>query len=184
MEEMELTDVSILLRPLKLTDSRAVDEAVRESITDMSPWMPWVNDNYTLDNHKEWIGQSIKAWSNDTYYDFAIIDKKDGTFLGACSLNNIDNNNRIANLAYFVRSSRKGKGIASSIVGLLAGFAFEILKLNRVEIIPAIGNKASQRVAIKAGAIREGVLRKRIVVGDKIYDGIMFSLISKDLKRP
>ena len=104
--------------------------------------------------------------------------------MGGCGLNNIDNNNRVANLGYWVRSSRTGKGIASSVVGLLARFAFEELKLNRVEIIPAISNKASQRVAIKAGATKEGILRKRIVVGDKIYDGIMFSLIPGDLKHP
>jgi RimJ/RimL family protein N-acetyltransferase len=65
---------------------------------------------------------------------------------------------------------------------LLARFAFEELKLNRVEITPAIGNKASQRVAMKAGATKEGILRNGIVVRDKIYDVIMYSLIPEDLK--
>ena len=83
---------------------------------------------------------------------------------------------------YWVRSSKVGRGTASSALGLLAQFAFRELNLNRIEIIPAIDNKASQRVAMKAGATKEGIMRKRITVGDKIYDGVMFSLIPGDLK--
>ena len=182
MKEIELTNDLLLLRPLKPSDNKASYEAVRESIDDISPWMPWCHENYTLNDSKKWIEHCIKARSNSTEFHFAITDKIDRTFLGCCGLNNIDKNNRIANLGYWVRSDRKGKGIASSVVGLLARFAFEKLKLNRVEIIPAIGNKASQRVAIKARATKEGILRERIVVGDKIYDGIMFSLIPEDLR--
>jgi RimJ/RimL family protein N-acetyltransferase len=182
MKEIELTNGSLLLRPLKLTDSKAVYKAVRESIEDIAPWMPWCHEKYAIGDSEKWIEHTIEAWSNGAEYDFTIIDKKDGTLLGGCGLNNIDNNNRIANLGYWVRSSRKGGGIASSVVGLLARFAFEELKLNRVEIITALGNMASQRVAIKAGATKEGILRKRIVVRDKTYDGIMYSLIPEDIK--
>jgi len=182
MKEIELINNSLLLRPLKLTDSKAVYEAVNESIKDISPWMPWCHGGYTLDDSKEWIDHSIEAWSNGAEYDFTIVDKNDSKLLGGCGLNNIDNNNCVANLGYWVRSSRTGRGIASSVVELLARFAFEELKLNRIEIIPAIDNKASQRVATKAGAIKEGILRKRIVVGDKIHDGVMFSLVPGDLR--
>ncbi len=41
---------------------------------------------------------------------------------------------------------------------------------------------ASQRVAEKAGATREGIERNRHVVREKVYDVIMFSLIPDDLK--
>ena len=175
------TNDSLLLRPYAVMDTKVLYEAVRESINDISPWMPWCNENYAIDDSKKWIECSINAWSNGTEYNFAIIDRTDSTFIGGCGLNNIDKNHHIANLGYWVRNSRKRAGIASSVVELLARFAFEEQKLNRVEIIPAIGNQASQRVTIKAGATKEGILRKRIVVRDKIYDGIMFSIISKDL---
>ena len=35
--------------------------------------------------------------------------------------------------------------------------------------------------AEKAGATREGILRNRLVVRDKVYDAVMFSLIPGDL---
>ena len=64
---------------------------------------------------------------------------------------------------------------------LVARFGFDELKLRRIEIVAAINNKASQRVAEKAGATREGILRNRLVVRDKVYDTVMFSLIPGDL---
>ena len=87
----------------------------------------------------------------------------------------------MANLGYWVRTSATGKGIASRATRLVAGFAFEELKLQRVEIMAAVGNIASQRVAEKAGAIREGVLRKRLLNDDRPLDAVLFSLIEEDL---
>ena len=184
MKEIILTNDSLFIRPFKNTDSKALYEAAHESIEDISPWMTWCHEIFSLDDSEKCIESSTEDWSKGNEYNFAIINQRNGTLLGVCGLNKIDNDNRIANIAYWVRSSRKGKGIASSVVRLLARFAFEELKLNRVEIIPAIGNKASQRVAMKAGATKEGILRKRIVVRDKTYDGIMYSLIPEDMELP
>jgi len=74
---------------------------------------------------------------------------------------------------------KAGRG-ASSGFGV-ARFAFKELELNRVEIVIATENKTSIRVAEKIGALREGILRKRIVVSDTVYDAFMFSLLTDDL---
>ena len=71
--------------------------------------------------------------------------------------------------------------MATSATFLLARFGFDELKLNRIEIVVAIENKPSQRVAEKAGATQEGVLRKRLVVRDRVYDAVMYSLIPEDI---
>ncbi|GAI29263.1 unnamed protein product, partial [marine sediment metagenome] len=73
------------------------------------------------------------------------------------------------------------RDVASAAVRLLAQFGFKKLKLNRIEVKAAVGNKASQRVAEKIGAKREGILRNRMVVHDRVYDMVMFSLIPEDL---
>jgi RimJ/RimL family protein N-acetyltransferase len=64
---------------------------------------------------------------------------------------------------------------------MVARFGFEYLGLVRVEIVAAVENMASLRAAEKAGAAREGVLRNRITVRDRICDAVMFSLIPEDL---
>jgi len=51
-----------------------------------------------------------------------------------------------------------------------------------VEIVVATNNMASIRIAEKAGALREGTLRKRIAVRETVYDAFMFSLIPDDIR--
>jgi RimJ/RimL family protein N-acetyltransferase len=40
----------------------------------------------------------------------------------------------------------------------------------------------SQRVALKLGALREGVLRNRLVVHGQAHDAVVFSLIGSEWK--
>jgi RimJ/RimL family protein N-acetyltransferase len=122
------------------------------------------------------------AWVKGEAYDFAIIDRSDGVYLGGCGLNHINKFDCFANLGYFIRSSRAKRGAATAATLLLARFGFAELKLHRIEIVVAVGNVASQRVAAKVGAKQEGVLRKRLVVRDNVYDAVMFSLLPEDIK--
>jgi len=180
-KEIRLTDGVVLLRPYGSSDVERLYQAVRESITQMSPWMPWCHAGYSIEESRAWVESQAEAWKKGTQYDFVITDARDGFFLGGCGLNHIDHNNRIANLGYWVRTSRTKKGVASAAARLLAQFGLGKLKLNRIEIMAAVGNKASQRVAEKVGARREGILRNRIVVRDRVYDTVMFSLTPEDL---
>jgi RimJ/RimL family protein N-acetyltransferase len=63
-----------------------------------------------------------------------------------------------ANVGYWVRTSRTGQGIATAAVRLVARFGFEDLGLRRLELLIAVHNVASRRVAEKVGATLEGVL--------------------------
>jgi RimJ/RimL family protein N-acetyltransferase len=45
----------------------------------------------------------------------------------------------------------------------------------------AYPNIASQHVALKVGAIREAVLRNRMIIRDLMYDEVMFSVIPSDI---
>lgn len=77
--------------------------------------------------------------------------------------------------------SRLYEAVRESIADLMARFAFEQIGLHRVEILAAIPNVASQRVAEKTGAVREGVLRNRLLIGGVSQDAVLFSLIPRDL---
>ena len=181
VEKVELTDGFILLRPHNLGDIQLQNEAVCESIPEISAWMEWCHPGYSIEESRTWVNSRDMAWENGTDYDFAIIDPKDGRYLGACGLNSFKIRDKIANLGYWVRTTRTRQGIATAATRLLARFGFDELKLNRIEIVVATGNRASQLVAEKSGATREGVARSRFLVGDKILDAVMFSLIPQDI---
>lgn len=104
--------------------------------------------------------------------------------MGGVGLNFINRVHQVANLGYWVRTSAAGRGVATNAARLMARFGFEKIGLHRVEILAAVPNVASQRVAEKAGAIREAILRKRLLIGGESQDAVLFSLIPKDVGLP
>ncbi len=81
-----------------------------------------------------------------------------------------------APLRYWVRSSATRAGVATAAVHALRDWAFLTTDLIRLEIVVAIGNLASLRVAEKSGATREGIQRSRLLLHGRAHDAVMYSL--------
>jgi RimJ/RimL family protein N-acetyltransferase len=171
---------TLRLRRVRPSDAESIFEAVNESIATLSIRMPWCNPNYSRADSQSWCESRNDVWKKGTEYDFVIIDKFNDLPLGICGLNCISVEERFANLGYWVRTSRTRQGIATTAVPMIAGFGFDNLNLHRMEIVAAIDNFPSQRVAEKVGALREGLLRQRLFVHGKILDAFMFSLVPAD----
>ncbi len=175
-----ITDGVVLLRRPTLEDYPAVLEAIRESIKEISPWLGWCHEGYSAEEMHSWLSSLPSGWETGTTYSFVITDPSTGMILGSCALNHIDYSWSLANLAYWVRTSQTRKGIASRSTRLLARFGIEALGLDRIEIVVDTGNEPSLRVAQKAGARREGVLRNRLHVNGVGVEAVMHSLIPAD----
>jgi RimJ/RimL family protein N-acetyltransferase len=180
-KKVELTDGQITLRPYQKRDSLPSYKAIKESVTEMGVWLPFAHENYSIQENRAWVKQRPKEWKSGRAYEFAIFDAKDGTMIGGCGLNAIDKENRRANLGYWVRSSCTGKGVAPAATRLLARWGFEVLKLSRIEILVAVENARSLRVAEKVGAKREGILRNRLFIREKAHDAVMHSLVPGEI---
>jgi ribosomal-protein-serine acetyltransferase len=179
--EVKLIADSILLRPYCEEDVSALYEAARESIAEVSPWLPWCHENYSIEESREFICSRAPAAQGGEWYSFAIFEKDNGKFLGGVGLNFINRVHQIGNLGYWVRTSAVGRGVATNAARLMARFGFAQVGLHRIEILTAVPNLASQRVAEKVGATREAVLRNRLLIGGVSQDAVMFSLIPEDL---
>ncbi|HEY6188211.1 MAG TPA: GNAT family protein [Pyrinomonadaceae bacterium] len=182
MMKNELTDGKILLRPYRAEDVQMLYDAVRESIAELSPWMPWCHPGYSIDESRAYIMSRDEAQATEEEYGFGIFDARTGAYFGSTGLNHFVRRDLYANLGYWVRTVCTGRGIASSATRLLARFGLEELGLQRIEIVAAVGNVASQRAAEKAGAVREGILRKRLQLFGKPHDAVLYSLIAEDIE--
>ncbi|HEX8852194.1 MAG TPA: GNAT family protein [Pyrinomonadaceae bacterium] len=178
----ELSDNFVTLRRYGgEEDAPLLYEAVRESIPEISRWLPWCHPGYSIEESREWLAARPSAWEAGTEYAFRIEDARTGQFLGGVGLSQIKPKTKFANLGYWVRTSQAGRGVATAATLLTARFGFEELGLERIQILAAKDNLASQRVAAKAGALREGVLRRSLLVGGRLDDSVLFSLIREDL---
>jgi len=169
-------EAAILLRPYRLDDAVALHEAAIESVWEVRPFMPWCRPNLTLDEGRSWIEAQISAFKNRKAFEFVILGRG-GWFLGGCGLNQIDEENRRANLGYWVRSSATGHGVATAAVRQLVQWAFDHTTLVRLEVVVSTENAASLRVAEKSGALNEGVLKKRLLLHGMWHDAVMFSFV-------
>jgi RimJ/RimL family protein N-acetyltransferase len=174
----ELFDGTIRIRRYRPDHIPLLFEAARESVSEMfTRWMPWCHPHYTREESSAFVLSCEEAWRTGEEYGFAILDYASGAFLGGVGLNQLSREHGFANLGYWVRSSEMGRGVAVAATLLAARFGLEDLGLNRIEIVIAVDNKRSQRVAEKAQAKREGILRSRLLIGDQLHDAIMYSLI-------
>jgi len=169
-----LADIHI--RPYALADAALVWEAARESLAELQPWMPWCHPDYSIEESRYWLEAQVPAFQQGTSFEFAVVSA-DGRYLGGCGLNQIDRANSRANLGYWVRSSATGRGVATAAVERVRKWGFDQTTLVRLEVVIAIGNIASHRVAEKAGALREGTLRSRLLLHGTPHDATMFSFI-------
>lgn len=170
------------IRPYRADDVEALYAAVQESARELSVWMPWCTANYSRADSEAFVKSREADWGRGEHYSFVIYDTGNGQFLGGVGLNFPNPMHRFANLGYWVRTTRTRQGVATTAARLAARFGLTQLGLNRLELVTATGNVASQRVARKAGAHCEGVLRRRLVVHGQVHDAVMFSLVPADLK--
>ena len=180
----ELSDGQLLLRPYRIEDIRALYDAVRESIEELTLWMPWCHANYKIEESTTFIMARDEAWARGEDYAFGIFDAQTLAYLGGVGLNHFSREHGYANLGYWVRTSCTGRGIASTAARLTARFGLEELGLHRIEIVAAVGNTGSRRAAEKTGAVREGILRKRLLLHGQPVDAVMYSLVAEDLCAP
>jgi RimJ/RimL family protein N-acetyltransferase len=171
------SDRPIDLRPPRPDEAAEIYAAIQESAAELEPWLPEMTAT-TLDGVRQWIERQAQARAQGTAYHFAILERGVDVFLGVCGLTQFNRRHGFANLYYWVRSTATGRGLATAAARQLARLGLEQLGLQRVEIVVARDNLASLRVAEKAGARREGLLRNRLCMHDQPSDAFMFSLVA------
>jgi len=168
----------IQIRPLEMRDALDVFRAVDESRAEVSRWMDWCRPTYALHDAEEWIRTSLDGRDEGTCFEFGIFAGR--RFIGSCGLSRVDRTARVANLGYWVRTSATGQGVAPEAARRVIEWAFANTNVERIEILAAVGNRRSQRVAEKIGAVREGVLRRRLEVFGRHHDAVIYSVVRGD----
>jgi RimJ/RimL family protein N-acetyltransferase len=166
----------VSIRPYRLDDAAALHEAGLESVAEVAPFMPWCRSDLTVEETRGWVDAQVHAFGARRAFEF-VIESADGVLLGGCGLNQIDDVNRRANLGYWVRSSATRHGVATAAVRQIVRWGFRNTNLDRIEVVVSTRNTASLRTAEKAGAIREGVLRKRLMLYGESHDAVVFSVV-------
>ena len=137
---------------------------------------------YTRTDAEEFLVRADERRRTAEELSLAIVAATGGALLGSISVRVTSWENLRGELGYLVFAHARGRDVATRAVRLCARLAFEQIGLERVEILAATGNPASQRVAEKAGFTREGVLRSYMDNRGTRLDMVSFSLLRGELE--
>lgn len=167
------------LRAPRAPDAPAMVDAVTESQPELGRWLVWAAPGYGRADADAWCEQ---RHADGHLVAFHVFDATDGRLLGGVGFHGFDANNGKAEIGYWVRSSARGAGVAVRAARVALSDRFAHTPTERVELIIAVGNTASQRVAEKLGASREGLVRRRLLLAHGPADAYLYGLLRSELR--
>jgi RimJ/RimL family protein N-acetyltransferase len=112
---------------------------------------------------------------------FAIVSAADRDHLqGSISLMRFSWQHARAEVGYWLARGARGQGHVTRAVRLITDWGFRSLGLERIDLLAATGNPASQRVAERCGFTREAVLRSYLLGREGRQDMVAFGLLATD----
>jgi len=135
-EVKEITESNIIckqidLRPFKQSDAKDIYEHINDA--DVVRWTLSIPHPYSLKLGQEFIEKTQKDWRDKKGYVFALVLKETDAVIGCVGIEKIDWENKNAELGYWLGKRYWGKGIMNEALNLALRFAFEELKLHRIQ---------------------------------------------------
>lgn len=158
-----------------MAEAEAFGEAVAASASEIVRWLGPQAAPSTPEAVAAYVAGWEAARAAGTGHGF--VAEAGGRCVGFGLLNHLHPVHRFANVGYWIRPDAAGRGHASAVVRQLAAFGFGTLGLQRLELVVEPGNAASRRVAEKVGARLEGLLHRRLCIGDEPRDALMYGLL-------
>jgi RimJ/RimL family protein N-acetyltransferase len=170
-----LADERVLLRRFGHDDAPAVASACADP--EIAEWTAVPRD-YTLDHAREWLATATHEDPKTLH--FAVVERESDALAGALTVWVV--RPAVAEFGYWTARELRGRGYMSTAVRLASRWLLD-LGFARLQLGTFPGNRASERVAEKAGFTREGVLRSWFDQrGERRRDVTMWSLLPGELR--
>jgi [ribosomal protein S5]-alanine N-acetyltransferase len=130
-----------------------------------------------VEDEKEWLRENAKRKKNNLKWNYTIL--YNNKIVGGIGIRINYHRKYIGEVGYFLDENYWRKGITTQAVKLVENEGFKKLGLTRIEILMQPKNKASERVAIKCGYKKEGLLKKSIAgIDGKKKDALLYAKAS------
>lgn len=116
-------------------------------------------------------------------YDFAVLLKDSGDFLGSITLRVMKDNTKFGEIGYVYNPRAWGQGYASEAAEAVIRFGFDELDMQKVSATCDPLNFGSARVLQKGGMKLEGYLRKHLFLKGVWRDTLLFGCARGELEK-
>jgi ribosomal-protein-alanine N-acetyltransferase len=171
----ELTASHIVLKPAQTEWAESVFEAVYESRVELREYMAWDTDD--PEGIRAFLDQSVKDMQAGKSLTFCIFEKETGDISGVIGTKEFHPFTPKAEVGYWIRSNKAGKGYATEALSTLVEYCRNTLELARLDAVVSTTNSASQRVVTKCGFEEEGYQAKGLLCHGTWHDLKLYGLI-------
>ncbi|MBK3497426.1 GNAT family N-acetyltransferase [Viridibacillus sp. YIM B01967] len=178
MEETRLKGKKTLLVPLE--ESHVEGLYVAGQFQEI--WTYMTTTINSREDMKNYVQQALHEKENGTQIPFVIVEKKTGQIIGSTRFSDIDCKQKRLEMGFTWLTPAKWRTpINTECKYLLLEYAFEQLKLNRVQIKTDHENIRSQAAIERIGAKKEGILRNHMIRSNgTIRHTVMYSIIDSE----
>lgn len=179
---MKHTGENIYIRPLEVSDAEAMLALNIKNKDFFQLYSPTKKEEfYTLEKHQAMLQKSAEDREQGQRYMFGIFLKETGALIGDVTLSGIMRGAlESCMLGYALDQEYNGKGYMTEAVRLAVDFAFQELKLHRIEAGVMPRNIGSMRVLEKAGFHKEGISVENVKINGKWEDHQILAIINRE----
>ncbi|MEO6902280.1 MAG: GNAT family protein [Bacteroidia bacterium] len=173
-----LENEHVLIRPFKIEDLSllayfAIDEP---TLWEFSPKLIAGEENF-----KVHFQEALAAKENKKEYPFIVFDKKQQQYAGSTRFYDVQLANKTVQLGYTWYGKKfQGSGLNKHCKYLLLQFAFEKMKMERVEFRAHAGNERSIAAMKTIGCVVEGIMRSCVPMPDGLRRSTIVLSILKE----
>jgi RimJ/RimL family protein N-acetyltransferase len=166
----------VLLRIMQPEDVAALSPLTK------SPdiWKYFTKDLYTDEELQRWVNDALREKAEEKRVPFTVIDKANNyAVCGSTSYGSISFFDKRIEIGWsWLGVHSMGTGINRHAKFALLSYAFEVMKMERVEIKTDLLNERARAALLKVGMIPEGVLRSHMQMhSNRRRDSIYFSML-------
>ncbi len=172
----------VLMRAPQMSDFPAW-AALREQSEDfLKPWEPvWPADDLTRSAFKRRLKRYAEDMRLDQTYPFLLFDRRDNKLVGGLTLTNVRRGvAQSGSIGYWIGQPFAHRGYMTAGVRAFIPFAFEALRLHRLEAACIPTNNASIRLLEKTGFKREGYAREYLCINGLWQDHLLYARLQRD----
>lgn len=158
-------DNEIVLNQLVQSDAKDIFETINTQRSYLGKWLPFVAFTKEEADSVKYVESVINAPKDKFEYVFTI--RKSGIFAGIIGFKDTDRLNKKTEIGYWLSEKYQKRGIMTKAVKKLCDFAFNELRINRIQIKCAAGNNPSIKIPKRLGFVLEGIERQ----GELLSDG-------------
>ncbi len=172
----------VYVRPPGGSDWLAWAELRAESREFLEPWEPtWPKNALNRATYRRRLQRYARDARDDEGYAFLVFRLEDDVLVGGISMSNVARGIRLScSLGYWIGEKYARQGYMTDAVRVILGFAFDQLRLHRVEAGCVPTNEASRDLLRKVGFQEEGYARKYLSINGAWHDHLLFAMVSDD----